>query len=455
MTKLVPKPAVRVDGVSKVFRVYPKPSDMLWETFSRKPRHTEFHALSDISVEIGHGHVVGRMGQNGAGKSTLLKVLAGTLTPSLGSVAVDGRVSAILELGTGFNPNFSGRENIVMGGLCAGFSHKQITEQMDEIIDFAELRSVIDQPFRTYSTGMQARLSFSTVIVANPDLLIVDEALSVGDARFQLRSFDKFQDFKARGKTIILVSHSSNVITSFCDRAILLDRGRVVADGDPNLVAKTYHKLLFGGEQVSVPSRPAPQPLPAPAQPPASASAIRIVPEAVEPAAEIAPLLGSRVGAADRYGNKMAEVVDLKIFDEHGRPTIVATSCATYRIVAHIRVNEPLDSLCCGFLIRDPRGTDLFGIDTVTAGLKGAIPIPGPGEIIEVDLAIVMAFAAGTFFLTIGVAGEDGLKYDMWFDALQFQVLPTADLYHASIVNLQPQFDFRVPGAPSIESRAS
>jgi lipopolysaccharide transport system ATP-binding protein len=454
MTTAMAVPAVdsviRVAGLAKSFRVYAKPSDMLREMLTRRPRHKDFAALADISFEIGHGKVVGLMGQNGAGKSTLLKILAGTLSPSAGTVGITGRVSAILELGTGFNPNFTGRENVYMGGLCAGFSRAQMGSKIEEIIDFAELRAVIDQPFRTYSTGMQARLSFSTVMVADPDLLIVDEALSVGDARFQLKSFDKFQEFKARGKTIILVSHSSNVITSFCDRAILLDRGRIVADGDPNAVAKTYHRLLFGNKPL--PARDAvEETVPAPEVKAFAPAAI--APPSAAPLADNARLIDKTDRKSDRYGNGRAKFVSIAIHDADGNPTPVLTSGAAYRIVARVTAHESLESLAIGFLIRDQRGTDLFGTDTVVAGLQHAVPVPQPGDTMEVILSVVMTLAAGTYFLTAGAARADGDKYDMWFDALQFQVLSTPSLYHASIANLAPKFEF-VPMAAAGQSSA-
>jgi ABC-type polysaccharide/polyol phosphate transport system ATPase subunit len=247
--------AIRIHNLSKMFKIYPKPSDMLWELVTNRPRHKPFWALKDISFEVKRGQVVGIVGRNGAGKSTLLKIITGTLDRTAGDIQVNGRISSILELGTGFNGEFSGRDNIYIGGLMVGLSSQEITSKMDWIIQFSELEDFIDQPFKTYSTGMQARLTFSTAVCIDPDVLIIDEALSVGDARFQRKSFDKIAEFRRQGRTILLVSHNTNTISEFCDYAILLDGGRIYDQGDPYRIGEVYYKMLFASE--SLPSRPA------------------------------------------------------------------------------------------------------------------------------------------------------------------------------------------------------
>jgi ABC-type polysaccharide/polyol phosphate transport system ATPase subunit len=238
--------AISVRNVSKTYKLYTRPIDRLYELVSGQPRHTERHSLRKVSFDVQHSEVVGIIGANGAGKSTLLRIIASRLEPTSGSVALDGSVVAILELGTGFHPDFTGRENVYLGGLCLGLTREQIRAEMENIIAFSELEDVIDTPFRTYSTGMQARLTFATAVAVNPDILIIDEALSVGDNRFQLKSFNKIRSFKEAGNTILLVTHSMSSVATFCDRAVLLHKGEVVADGEPNWVTNVYHNLQFG-----------------------------------------------------------------------------------------------------------------------------------------------------------------------------------------------------------------
>jgi ABC-type polysaccharide/polyol phosphate transport system ATPase subunit len=240
--------AIRVSSLSKMFKIYARPADMFWELCTGKPRYKPFWALKNVSLEVGRGQVVGIMGRNGAGKSTLLKIITGTLDYTAGGVAVQGRVSSILELGTGFHSEYSGRENIYLGGLMVGLSREEILDKMDWIIRFSELEDFIDQPFKTYSTGMQARLTFSTAVCVDPDILIIDEALSVGDAKFQRKSFGKIEEFRNVGRTILLVSHDSNTISTFCDHAVLLEGGQIADQGEPQRISKVYYKMLFASD---------------------------------------------------------------------------------------------------------------------------------------------------------------------------------------------------------------
>ena len=223
--------AIRAASLGKVFRVWRHPSDILKEALTGRRHHSEFEALRDVSFDVARGSVVGIMGRNGAGKSTLLRIIAGTLDATSGRVSVAGRISAILELGTGFHPEYSGRENVFLGGLCLGLTRAEIAARLDEIVAFAELEEFIDRPFRTFSSGMQARLTFAVATAVDPDILIIDEALAVGDARFALKSFDRVRQFRRQGKSILLVSHNINQVVSICDRALLLEKGRILRTG--------------------------------------------------------------------------------------------------------------------------------------------------------------------------------------------------------------------------------
>jgi len=437
--------AIRVRNLSKVFRVYAHPTDLLKELLLGSTRHTDFWGLRDVSFEIRSGEVVGFVGRNGAGKSTLLKILTGTLDKSAGNVEVNGQVAAILELGTGFNAEFSGRENIYLGALCLGMSRREIDSRLDDIIAFSELAPFIDQPFKTYSSGMKSRLTFSVAISVDPDILIIDEALSVGDAKFQRKCFTKIDDFRRRGKTILLVSHDTNTIASFCDRALLLEKGEIIADGLPGPIINRYLEVLFGGSDESMPEALAP------ASPETAAdtrteeplltlgAAPRTHPEAPEANREpVSDGFNLARGEEYRFGSREAEIVDFGILDAQGRRADVLVSGRPYTFFQRILFHEDVTVVSSGYVIRNAKGVDLFGITNFTAGKP--LGFQAKGTVIETRADVVMWLAAGDYFLTVGVARPDGPQYDLRNDALHFTVTGTPGLFTTSLVNLDARF---------------
>ena len=440
--------AILARNLSKVYRIYQNPAHAFAEAITGKSRHIKRTALDRINLEVRRGEVVGILGRNGAGKSTLLKLIAGTLERTEGRLDVRGRITAILELGSGFHPDYTGRENIYMGGMCLGMSKQEVDSKLESIIEFSELRDVIDQPFKTYSTGMQARLTFSVAISVDPDILIVDEALSVGDARFQQKCFSRLQQLRAKSATVLLVSHDTNTITSLCDRALILENGRVYADGEPKKISVAYHNLLFGNNKPkSTDTKPA-----VPSVRKASSSSKKSV--------QHSAVIKTDVGKSDeatgaeeffdgnrgeknlRYGSGEARLVEWGLLDQYGDRCGVVESGNACRFYMVLDCRQDVNDLSVGFAVKDRRGTVLWGITNLAHERVAYQASAGTRLTISADC--VMWLATGYYFVTLGAAHvEEGKKIDFIEDAIEFKVVGPDGIFTTSVVNLQTEFSIK------------
>ena len=395
--------AIDVNGLTKTFPVYRTPSDMFLEFVTGRQRHAEFVALDNVSFEVERGQVLEIVGRNGAGKSTLLKIITGTMMPTRGSLLTNGRVSAILELGVGFHNEYSGRENIYIAALCRGMKRPEIQKKIDKIIEFSELDAFIDRPLKTYSTGMQARLAFSVAIAVDSEILIVDEALSVGDAKFQKKCFSHFEQYRDGGGTILFVTHAHHLIQSICDRALYLDKGTMRLAGLPKDVIGLYLQDLFGGSDEAD-------------------AKIEYRSDACG-----GPLQGGGdTLTSRRYGSSGATIVSYALTDEQGKSIGTIESGAICNLVCRVKCNqEMIDDLNVGISIRTKEGVRIFGVNPFVAQLR--TPELRLQQMLEVKVKVRMNLGIGDYFATFGAwGGYDTMVYDRLVDVLHFAVTGSA-----------------------------
>jgi ABC-type polysaccharide/polyol phosphate transport system ATPase subunit len=395
--------ALRVEGVSKQYRIYDRPSDRLKESLTRGrwSWHRDFWALKDISFEIEKGTTTGIVGPNGSGKSTLLQIVAGTLDPTHGNVWVSGRVAALLELGAGFNPEFTGIENISMNAALMGFSRSETAARLPEIERFAEIGEFINQPVKTYSSGMYVRLAFAIAVNVAPDILIVDEALSVGDTIFQHRCVRRIKEMQDRGVTVLFVSHEPTLVRALCSRAILLYKGEAIADGPPVAVLNRYQRLIMAREA---------------AYKAGDNGAVQAA-TAVETQAVPGEDSGAPLSYQYRHGNGDAEVIYAELLDADEQPLeLVETGDLVYlrmRFLFHRDVARPV----CGFMIRSRHGMNVYGTNTEQRGLE--LGEARRGDIVEATFAFNCWLGQEHYFVSVAVHSPDGAAYD-WLDGVIF-----------------------------------
>lgn len=386
--------AISVENVSKVYKLYEKPSDRMKEALGlKKVPVKEHYALDSVSFQVARGETVGIIGTNGSGKSTILKIITGVLNPTGGNVKIDGRISALLELGAGFNMEYTGIENIYLNGTMMGFSNEEIAAKIDDILNFADIGEFVHQPVKTYSSGMFVRLAFAVAINIEPEILIVDEALSVGDVFFQSKCYHKFEEFKRMGKTILFVSHDLSSISKYCDRVVLLDKGHKRAEGAPKQIVDMYKKLLVnqlrgddnpdtiasdklasaneksGGEKAKDEWK----------------ASLVLNPEIVE------------------YGEKQAEIIDFAILDKDGQITNAVEKGELCTIKMKVRTNREVENPIFAFTIKNLQGTEITGTNSYFEGQEIG-DLPGGVEK-EITFEQEMNLQGGEYLLSLGCTG--------------------------------------------------
>ena len=358
---------VEFQAVSKAYPIYTSPGDRLKElaTLNRYSFHTDFWALRDLSFEIRRGETFCIIGENGSGKSTLLQIIAGILHPSSGTVKVNGRVAALLELGAGFNPEFTGRDNIYLNGAILGLSHKEIESRYKQIEAFAEIGDFINRPVKTYSSGMVVRLAFSVAIHVDPEILLVDEALAVGDIYFRQRCMRKVHDLRSRGVTILFVSHAVGDVKQVGDRTLWLDHGRMKDIGETDIVVSRYLAAMVQKDSAYLETRHDPEP-------PTGHEAIA------------APEIVHHIPNIDhRYGDGRAELLGISIVDPFGRPLPILEPASDIVIRISARANAPVAVPNIGFMLRNHLGVDFAGTNTIREGVE--LPPMMPGDVYTID----------------------------------------------------------------------
>ena len=415
--------AISVKDVSKMYKLFDKNSDRLKDAlgFSKKQLYKEHYALHHLSFDVYKGETVGIIGTNGAGKSTILKIITGVLNPTEGELEINGRISALLELGAGFNPEYNGIENVYLNGTMLGFTKEEIDERLPKILEFADIGDFVYQPVKTYSSGMFVRLAFAVAINIDPEILIVDEALSVGDVFFQAKCYHKFEEFKKLGKTILFVSHDLGSVNKYCDRVILLNKGVKLSEGSPSQIIDIYKKILVNqlddsnngfahktqGENSTAES--------------AGSEQAETRNRLWKSNYELNPSL-------QEYGNKKAEIVDFAIMDSKGTYTSCVNKLQDFSIKMKVRFHEVMTNPIFAFTIKNLRGTDLTGTNTMYE--KVFIDVTEAGSEKTVTFTQRMNLQGGEYLISLGCTGYSGENFEVYhrmYDVCTITVISEKD----------------------------
>lgn len=393
--------AIKVENVSKLYKLYDKPMDRFREALGmvKEKKYHEHYALHDVGFQVGKGETVGIIGTNGSGKSTILKIITGVLSPTEGEVTVNGRISALLELGAGFNSEYTGIENIYLNGTMMGYSREEVDQKLQTILDFADIGEFVNQPVKTYSSGMFVRLAFAVAINIDPEILIVDEALSVGDVFFQAKCYHKFEEFKKEGKTILFVSHDLGSIAKYCDRVVLLNKGRKMAEGNPKEIIDLYKQVLVSEAE----GRELDEEQPTIEEDGAS------LPEGEDAIWKNTLMQNPNVL---EYGNKSAEITDYAIIDDKNRITNNIQKNTTFRIRMKVLFHEDIEEPIFAFTIKDLQGTDVTGTNTMYEQQHfGTVK---KGEIKIVEFSQNMNLQGKNYLLSFGCVGYRGNEFEVY-----------------------------------------
>ena len=388
--------SIDVQNVTKIYSLYKRPSDRLIDTFHLMPwkKYPKNLALNDVSFSVKKGETVGIIGTNGSGKSTILKIITGVLTPTKGKALVEGRISALLELGAGFNAEYTGVENVYLNGTMMGLTKEEIEKKLPEILEFADIGEYVYSPVKTYSSGMFVRLAFAVAINIDPEILIVDEALSVGDVFFQAKCYRKFEEFKRQGKTILFVSHDLSSIAKYCDRVILLNKGDKLGEGSPKEMIDLYKQVLVGQYKD-------------------------------EDASNVKEGLNTDTL---EYGSKKAKILDCKVFDHTGKNTNAIIKGTSFKIVLEAEVYEDLEAPIFAFTLKNVQGTEITGTNTmiekkITEGIKG-------GTKLTIEYIQDMNLQGGEYLLSLGLTGFEKGEFTVYhrlYDCINITVVSDKD----------------------------